>query len=148
MFTLPCDARVTLAWYSRAMTYDTTAHEFAPELPDYRETVLYRQSIELASECFKLVQQLPADDGSVLVADIMETSVKISANIAGAYQEESPRRRLRHFDIARGKVKRLESQLVMAVKFEWLERAATARARMLANEMDGWLRTLVKQGRS
>jgi four helix bundle protein len=127
------------------MPNDTTAHEFAPEFPNYRDTFLYRQSIELATECYKLARQLPAEESSGLAADIMETTVKISANIAGAYEEESPRRRLRHFDIARGKVKRLQSQLIISVKFEWLERTATTRARMLANEMDGWLKTIIKQ---
>jgi four helix bundle protein len=127
------------------MPYDTTAHEFAPELPNYRDTFLYRQSIELSTECFKLVRQLPEDEDAGLAADMMQTTVKISANIAGAYEEESPKRRLRHFDVARGKVKRLQSQLSIAVRFEWLDLAATTRARMLADEMDGWLKTLIKQ---
>lgn len=123
----------------------TPLRTFAPELPNYRDTFLYRQSIELATECFKLVRQIPEEEGFSLVADIMQTTVKISANIAGGYEEESSRRRLRHFDIARGKVKRLQALLNMAVKFEGLERATTSRARLLANEMDGWLKTIIKQ---
>jgi four helix bundle protein len=127
------------------MPNDITAHEFSAEPPDYRQSFLYCQSIDLAAECFKLVQQLPEEERLNLVADILETSVKISSNIAGAYQEESRKRRLRHFDVARGKDKRLQTLVTLAVKVEYLKRPATTRARLLANEMDGWLRTLIKQ---
>jgi four helix bundle protein len=127
------------------MPNDTTAHEFAPELPNYRETFLYSRSIDLAVECYKLVQRLPEEERFNLVDDIMQTTVKICANIAGAYEEESPSRRLHYFDVARGKVKRLQSHLAIAVEVEYVDCAATTRARVLANEMDGWLKTIIKQ---
>jgi hypothetical protein len=69
----------------------------------------------------------------------------ISSNIAGDYQAESRTGRHTHFDVARGKVKRLQTLVTLAVKVEYLKRPATTRARLLANEMDGWLRTLIKQ---
>ncbi len=127
------------------MPNDTTARAFSAEPPDHRNSFLYQQALELATECIQLVQRLPEEERFNLVDDFLKTSVAIPANIAGAHEVESRKERLRHLDVARGKVKRLQSLLSVAVRVEYMERAATSRARLLANEIDGWLRTLIKQ---
>lgn len=127
------------------MARDTTTQTFSSETPDDRDTFLYRRAMVLATECFQIARQLPEHERSVLFAEILQASVAIPANIAGAQQVESRRQRLHHFDVARGKLKRLQTLLIMAVHVDCVERAATTRVRVLANEIDGWLRTLIKQ---
>jgi four helix bundle protein len=127
------------------MASDTTTQSFSSDTPDHRDTFLYRQAMVLATECFQLARQLPEDERFNLFAEILQASVAIPANIAGAHEAESHRQRLHHFDVARGKVKRLQTLLIMAVRVDCVERAATTRARLLANEIDGWLRTLIRQ---
>ena len=127
------------------MPNETTARGFSPEPPDHRDSFLYKQAIELATECFQLVQKLPEEERLNLVDDLLKTSVAIPANIAGAHEVDTQKGRLHQFDVARGKVKRLQSLLILAVRVEYLERAQTSRARLLANEIDGWLRSLIKQ---
>ena len=127
------------------MPNDTTARAFSAEPPDHRDSFLYKQALELASECIQLAQKLPEEERLNLVDDFLKTSIAIPANIAGAHEVETKKERLQQFDVARGKVKRLQSLLIVAVRVECLDRAATSRARLLANEIDGWLRSLIKQ---
>ena len=124
------------------MTIEHETPDFSSHQPD---SFLYRQSIELGSECFRLVQNFPNEERFNLVDQILRASVLVSSNIAGANESDTRKRRLRHLDLARGKLRRLETLLVIAKEVGYLDRDSMLRARLLANEIDGLLKTLIKQ---
>ena len=124
------------------MTIEHETPDFSSNQP---HSFLYQQSLELGTECLRLVQAFPLEERFNLVDQILRSSVLVSSNIAGANQSDTRKRRLRYFDIARGKVKRLESLLDIAREIGYVEDDALSRARLLANEIDGLLKTLINQ---
>ena len=101
--------------------------------------------MELATECLRAGQQLPVEERLHMVDQIVRASVAIPALIAGADQADSRKRRLRYLDIARGKLKRLETLLIISREVGYLERDLVSRARLCSNELDGLLKTLITQ---
>src|SRR5262245_57531673 len=101
----------------------TIEHE-TPDFSGAPDSFLYRQAIELGTECLRLVQAFPIEERFNLVDQVIRTSVLVASNIASANQSDTRKRRLRYFDIARGKLKRLETLLVVAVEVEYLETSA------------------------
>jgi len=130
------------------MSYDSVTPDFSPDEPTYRDSFLYRQSMELAEECLRLVQQLPIEERFNMVDQILQASVAVPSNIAGAHESDARKRKLRYFDVARGKLKRLESLLVVAREVGFLRKDALGRAQLLANEIDGLLLTQINQLRT
>lgn len=130
------------------MTDDSVTPDFSPDEPNYRDSFLYRQSMELAEECLRLVQQLPVEERFNMVDQILQASVAVPANIAGAHENDERKRKLHYFDVARGKLKRLESMLIVAREVGFLRKDALGRAKLLANEIDGMLLTQIKQLRT
>jgi four helix bundle protein len=104
--------------------------------------MVWRQSMELATECFQLVKRVP-DDDRYLVSDMLRTAVKIPSNIAGAHESETRKVKLRHLDIARGKIGRLHALLEIARLRGYYDETAGERARILLNEIQGLLDTLI-----
>lgn len=103
--------------------------------------------MELATECYQLVRHVPREDRH-LSADMLRTAVKIPSNIAGGYQGDSRKVSLRFLDIARGKVWRLHALLEIARVNGYFDDGADARARVLLNEIQGLLDTLIDTVRS
>lgn len=130
------------------MSHESVTPDFSPDEPSYRDSFLYRQAMELAEECLELVQQLPVEERFNLVDQIVQASVAVPANIAGSHESDTRKRRLRYLDIARGKLKRLEALLVVAREVGFLQKDALSRARLLSNELDGLLLTMIKQLRA
>jgi four helix bundle protein len=124
----------------------TTDHtpDFSPD-ESSRNSFLYRHSMELGEECVRLVQVFPVEERFNLVDQILRASVLVSSNIAGADESETRKRRLRYFDIARGKLKRLETLLEISTRVGYVDSSALGTARLLANELDGILKTLIDQ---
>ena len=125
----------------------TIKHE-TPEFPSDepgKDSFLYRRSLDLGEECVNLVQNFPLEERFNLVDQVLRATVLVSSNIAGANESDTRKRRLRHVDIARGKLKRLESLLAIATRVGYIDRDSLSRARLLSNELDGILRTLIKQ---
>lgn len=130
------------------MSYDSITPDFSPDELNYQDSFLYRQAMVLAEECLRLVQQLPVEERFNMVDQILQASVAVPANIAGADQSDTRKRKLRYLDVARGKLKRLEALLVVAREVGFLQKNALGRAKLLANEIDGLLLTQIKQLRS
>ena len=130
--------------YLRRMTIKHETPEFSSDEPG-KDSFLYRRSLELGEECVTLVQRFPLEERFNLVDQILRASVLVSSNIAGANESDTRKRRLRHLDIARGKLKRLETLLVLARRVGYVEREALSRTRLLSNELDVLLKTLIKQ---
>jgi four helix bundle protein len=123
----------------------TTEHE-TPDFSSNRpHSFLYRQSLELGTECLRLVQAFPVEERFNLVDQVLRSSVLVASNIAGANESDTRKRRLRYLDIARGKLKRLETLLEIATEVGYVKRDALSRTLLLSNEIDGILRTLIRQ---
>lgn len=116
-----------------------------PGRRSYHDLFLWRQGMELAGECIGLVKRLPAEERFALVREILQAAVAIPSNIAAGTESDSRKAFLRHLDIARGKLRRLESCLAIAREVGYFEANDDARARLLTNEIDGLLDTLIGQ---
>ena len=115
---------------------------FAPER-SYRDLMVWRQSLELAAECYQLVRRLPDEEHFNLCDDMLRTAVAIPSNIAGAHESESRKATLRHLDVARGKLGRLHSLLTVAKVTGAFDETADERARILLDEIQGLLDVLI-----
>jgi four helix bundle protein len=130
--------------YLRRMTIKHETPAFSSDEPG-KDSFLYSRSLELGEECVTLVQRFPVEERFNLVDQVLRATVLVSSNIAGANESDTRKRRLRHLDIARGKLKRLEALLAIAKRVGYIDRDSMSRARLLYNELDGILKTLIKQ---
>jgi four helix bundle protein len=127
------------------MTFESQTPEFLPERRPYQDLIAWRQAIELAAECHSLFQLLPEEERFNLGDEILRTGVAIPSNIAASQDCDSKKAELRYLDIARGKLRRLDSVIAIAKLVDYFDGNADARARILIDELDGLLDVLIDQ---
>jgi four helix bundle protein len=127
------------------MTYESQTPEFMPERRPYQDLIAWRQAIELAAECHTLFHLLPDEERFNLGDEILRTGVAIPSNIAASQDCESKKAELRCLDIARCKLRRLDSVIAIAKLIDYFTGNADSRARILIDELDGLLDVLIEQ---
>jgi four helix bundle protein len=127
------------------MTFESQPPEFLPERRPYQDLIAWRQAIELAAECHTLFHLLPEEERFNLGDEILRTGVAIPSNIAASQDCESRKAELRHLDIARGKLKRVETLIAIAKLVGYFGENAESRAMILMDELEGLLDVLIDQ---
>jgi four helix bundle protein len=82
--------------------------------------------MDLAVEAHKLAATLPAIERFELGSQIRRSSTSVPSNIAEGYAQRGDRVLLRHLRIALGSLAELETQLELAVRFEYFNAEKTA----------------------
>ena len=87
---------------------------------NFKELKIWKDSLELAHDVFKLTKNFPADERFGLVAQINRCSVSIPSNIAEGSSRKSSKEFGRFLEIALGSSFELETQLLIAEKCGYL----------------------------
>jgi four helix bundle protein len=126
------------------MTTNQDLSDFPPRR-NYQDLIVWKKSISLVGECHDLVAKLPDAEDAVLRDQILRAVVRIPANIAAGHDRGSSKAFLRHLDIARGRLKRLETLLEIARRVGYLTQPQLERANLLTAEIDRMLVLLMEK---
>ena len=90
-------------------------------IASYRDLRVWRESLDLAVECCKLANRLPASEVYGLALQIRRAAVSIPANIAEGHGRRHLAEYLQHLSIARGSLLELETHLEIAERLAYGE---------------------------
>lgn len=106
----------------------------------YRDLLVWRHAMDLVIETYKASSTFPKTETYGLVSQMRRASVSIPSNIAEGHGREGLGEYLYHLSVANGSLMELETQLLIALRMEYvsgdvmqslLQRTATL-GRMLA----------------
>lgn len=82
----------------------------------FKDLIVWRKSIELVKEIYRITDQFPSEDRFVLVAQMRRAALSIPSNIAEGKKRKGKAELLQFFRIADGSAAELESQLIVATE--------------------------------
>ena len=86
----------------------------------HKELLVWQKGITLATELHRLTRSFPSDEVYGLTSQMRRAVVSIPSNIAEGYGRGSSKELIRFLKIALGSASELETQVILAHKFEYL----------------------------
>lgn len=111
-------------------------------MPHYRQLIVWRKSMDLAKEVYRLSNRLPREETWGIRAQITRAAVSVPANVAEGWTRESPRDRANFLSIAHGSLAGVETLLTLGEEMNWLETPDCRPARALIDEVGKILGTM------
>ena len=91
----------------------------------YKNLTIWKSSIDLVERVYKLSKQFPPDEKFGLTSQIRRASVSVPSNIAEGYCRHSQKETAHFISIAIGSLAEVETQLIIANKLGYADRAKT-----------------------
>ena len=113
------------------------------DLKGYRELIVWKRSMELAVEVYRLVRFLPKEEKYVLSDQIRRSAVSIPSNIAEGNGRSSNKDYVRFLSMARGSQYELETQLLLCMQLGYLSDVDISKASVLCDEIGKMLNALI-----
>lgn len=92
---------------------DEQTNNIRPERP-CRNLPVWRKGMDLAVRVLHLIKKWPEEDRDVISPDALRSAILVPCNIEMGYESDSMSEFFEHLDVARGKLGRLRSLLIMA----------------------------------
>ena len=109
----------------------------------YRELVVWRRSMELVREAYKLTRHLPKEEIYALSSQIRRAAVSIPSNIAEGNGRNTTKDYVRFLSVARGSKYELDTQLQICVDLQYLTPEQIDNAIRLSEEIGRMLNVLI-----
>ena len=110
---------------------------------NYRDLVVWKRSIELVKETYKLMRFLPKEETYALSDQIRRAVVSIPSNIAEGNGRASSKDYARFLSMARGSKYELETQLLICVELCYLTQEQITHAMNLSEKIGRMLNVLI-----
>jgi len=88
---------------------------------DYRELVAWQKAIDLVEAVYKATARFPRDELYGLTSQLRRAAVSIPSNIAEGHGRRTTKDFLGFLSIARGSIKELETQVIIAERLHYIE---------------------------
>ncbi len=86
----------------------------------YRDLDVWKLSLDLVKEVYKLTSKFPASENFGLTNQIRRAAVSIPSNIAEGQGRNSPKEFRQFLAVAQGSVAELETQLIISQKIDYI----------------------------
>ena len=113
---------------------------------DYRDLVVWQQSMTLCQEVYALIRQFPQEERYALCDQLRRAVVSIPSNIAEGNGRDSRAEYARLLAIARGSVFEVQTQLELAERFGYVTIPSTVKA--VLTDVSKMLFTMIRKFRS
>jgi four helix bundle protein len=110
----------------------------------YRELKVWRLAMELAEDVYKLCAEFPRNEVYGLTSQLQRVAVSIPSNIAEGQARNSSKEFNHFLGIARGSLAELETQIMLAQRFDYLTAERINPALEKAEEIGKMLKGLQK----
>ncbi|MDO8207700.1 MAG: four helix bundle protein [Gallionella sp.] len=113
-------------------------------MPGYRDLKVWQSAMLLAEEAYRLGRSFPKHEVYGLTSQLQRSAVSIPSNIAEGQGRNSPNE-FRHFlGNALGSLAELETQILLAQRFDYISQQQSSKALQLADEIGKMLKGLQK----
>lgn len=110
---------------------------------NHKKLNVYKKSIELVSEIYRLTEKFPNDERFGLISQLRRSAVSIPSNIAEGASRKSENDRKRFYQIARSSLVELDSQIEISINLEYLSTNEIKQIESRANEVFAMLSKMV-----
>ena len=108
----------------------------------YKDLKVWQFSMNIAKEVYHLTQGLPKQETYSLTSQLQRAAVSIPSNIAEGHTRDSTKEFLHFISIGLGSLAELETQLMLAERFKYLDNEALAAILIKTEETGRMLRGL------
>lgn len=91
-------------------------------MKDFKKLKVWSQGMEIAKEVYKISEKIRKEHHYELVSQITRCSISVPTNIAEGCSRRSTKENYRFFEIALGSAFELETQLILTIEFQLLNR--------------------------
>ncbi|TVQ07842.1 MAG: four helix bundle protein [Balneolaceae bacterium] len=109
----------------------------------HKKLIVYRKSIELVTEIYRLTGSMPEDEKFGLTGQIRKSSVSVPSNIAEGASRKSEKDRKWFYQIARSSLVELDTQIILALNLGYLTSEQTENTGKMINEIFAILSKMV-----
>lgn len=92
---------------------------------DYKKLNVWKESIELVKQVYQVTASFPSEEQYGLMSQLRRASVSIPSNIAEGNGRSSDKDYKRFVEIAYGSALELETQLIISVELQYLDKNHT-----------------------
>ena len=110
----------------------------------HKKLMVWKKAIVFTQELYKETKNLPKSELFGLTSQMRRTAVSIPSNIAEGAARHSNKEGLHFFDIARGSISELDTQLIICRKLKLLKPFAVSRLTSTLEKVDSLLSGLIK----
>lgn len=110
---------------------------------NHKKLNVYKKSIELVSEIYRLTEEFPNDERFGLINQLRRCAVSIPSNIAEGASRKSENDRKRFYQITRSSLVELDSQIEISINLEYLSMDQIKKIEKQANQVFAMLSNMV-----
>jgi four helix bundle protein len=92
---------------------------------NYRDLLVWQKAMDLVANCYELTRSFPKEEIYGLTNQIRRAAISIPANIAEGHSRFNKREFVQFIGIATGSLAELETDLLIAVKLNYLDKSRT-----------------------
>ena len=109
---------------------------------NYQDLKVWQKAIELTTEIYSIVKQLPRDEQYALSDQMRRAAVSIPSNIAEGRGRGTDKEFVHYLLMSRGSLWELSTQLVICERLHYLDQAQISGARQLITEISKMIHAL------
>ena len=90
------------------------------EIHSHKDLKVWQASMALAAAIYGVTKKFPQDERYGLTAQLRRAAVSVPSNIAEGHARESTKEYLHHLSIAQGSLAEVETQVMLAMRLDYL----------------------------
>ncbi|MGE5219581.1 MAG: four helix bundle protein [Chloroflexota bacterium] len=111
----------------------------------YQSLLVWQRSMDLVETVYRLSAAFPTAEQWGLVSQMRRAAISVPSNIAEGYGRQATGEYRHHVSIGRGSLLELETQILLAIRLKYLQRADAELALKEIDEISRMLATLVSK---
>ena len=112
-------------------------------MKSYKELEVWKQSVDLTTELYKLTSRFPDTERYGLTSQIRRAAVSVAANVAEGWGRWSTREYIQFLTVARGSLMELETHLIIACNLHFLNADELATVSKPVQDIEKMLNRLI-----
>lgn len=109
---------------------------------NYQDLKVWQKAIDLTTEIYSIVKQLPRDEQYALSDQMRRAAVSVPSNIAEGRGRGTDKEFVHYLLMSRGSLWELSTQLVICERLQYLDQAQISDARQLITEISKMINAL------
>ena len=108
----------------------------------YKDLIVWQKAMDLAEQTYKLTKSFPKEELYGLTSQLRRAVVSVPSNIAEGQARQSTAEFRNFLSIAQGSLAEVETQILLAIRFEYLNQPQATQALNLREEISKMLSSL------
>ena len=114
------------------------------EIQSYQDLAVWRNSMDLAEECYRATKLFPKDEMYGMTSQIRRAAASVAANIAEVHGREHTGSFVQSLRIAQGSLKELETHVILAQRVGLVVSETSTRLLTKSDQIGRMLRSLIR----